>query len=276
MPENVVDHPAVDVGVNGAVLEHPVLIETPGGVFGATITTPAGPPLAALAILVGMSEDRSGANAIWRVMAQTAARLGVTVLRHDSAGVCDSHLSAEGDEGDDATLDVVRWFARRTPDVPLLLLGYCKGAMSAVTVAMEDPAPLAVGLVSPPKKLFAPLPLRGVAKVRASVSSFRRSSASSRGPNSSVGPSDVDEAALFLDRTPTRAPTWMLLGTDDRCAAEAKDLAMSRRHGDRLSVEVIEGVEVHWFTTPSIQEEVATRVVAWIKRVLVDLPKGPP
>ncbi|MBI3256190.1 MAG: hypothetical protein HYZ59_00200 [Actinobacteria bacterium] len=270
MPEKVVDHLAVDVGVGGTVVEHPVLIGTSGGVFGATITTPDGPPLAALVILVGMSEDRSGANSIWRVMAQTVARLGVTVLRYDSAGVCDSHLSAEGDKGDEATLEVVRWFASCTDDVPLLLLGYCKGAMSAVTVAMEGPAPLAVGLVSPPKKLFAPLPPRGVAKVWASFSSFRKK------PSPSQGPSDIDEAAAHLDRTPTRAPTWMLLGTEDRCAAEAQDLARSNRHGDRLALEVIEGVEVHWFTTPAVQKEVMTRVVAWIERVLVALPEGTP
>ncbi|MBI1844201.1 MAG: hypothetical protein HYR89_06295 [Actinobacteria bacterium] len=273
MPENVVDRLAVDVGVSGAVVEHPVLIGTSGGLFGATITTPDGPPLAALVILVGMSEDRSGANSIWRVMARTVARLGVTVLRCDSAGVCDSHLSEEGDKGDDAVLEAVRWFARATNDVPLLLLGYCKGAMSVVTLAVEDPAPVAVGLVSPPKKLFAPLPLKGVARIQASLASLRRTPISSP---STEGHGDIHEAAVFLDRTPTRSPTWMLFGTDDRCAAEAQALAMSNRHGDRLSLEVIEGVEVHWFKTPAIQKEVMTRVVTWIERVLVAIPEGTP
>lgn len=264
----MLEHLAVDVSSDAGVVEHPVLINTSAGVFGATITSPEDRPRAALAILVGLNEERSGANAIWRVMAQTFARLGVVVLRYDSAGVCDSHLALEGDEGDAATLEVVRWFAQETNDVPLLLLGYCKGVKSAVTFAVEDPAPFAVALVSPPKGLFAPLPITGLKKIRASVSALLKKS-----PPPSA-PTDIDEAASFLDRTPPRSPTWMLLGTDDRAVAEAQDLARSGRHGNRLSLEVIDGVEVHWFTTPSIQQEVMTRVVSWIEQVLMTIPKG--
>ncbi|MGK2958970.1 MAG: hypothetical protein ACSLFB_11355 [Acidimicrobiales bacterium] len=264
----MLEHLAVDVSSHGAVTEHPVLMNTSAGVFGATITSPDGPPRAALAILVGLNEERSGANSIWRVMAQTFAQLGVVVLRYDSAGVCDSHLALEGDEGDAATLEVVRWFAQATNDVPLLLLGYCKGVKFAVTLAVEDPAPYAVALVSPPKKLFAPLPITGLKKIRASVSALLKKS------RPSDVPIDIDEAAGFLDRTPARSPTWMLLGTDDRAVAEVQDLVRSGRHGTRLSGEVIEGVEVHWFTTPAIQQEVMTRVVAWVERVLVTISKG--
>lgn len=264
----MLEHLAVDVSSNGAVTEHPVLLNTSAGVFGATVTSSETQPRAALAILVGLNEERSGANSIWRVMAQTFAQLGVVVLRYDSAGVCDSHLATEGDEGDAATLEVVRWFAHATNDMPFLLLGYCKGVKSAVTFAVQDPPPYAVALVSPPKSLFAPLPITGVAKIRASVSALRKKSSPS---DVQV---DVDEAADFLDRTPARSPTWMLLGTDDRAIAEAKDLARSERHGTRLSLEVIEGVEVHWFTTSVIQQEVMTRVVAWVESVLVSLPKG--
>ncbi len=271
------------------VTERPVLVETTGGVFGATVTVPDGPSRAALAILVGLSEDRSGANGLWRVLAQTLGGLGVTVLRCDTPGVCDSHLVVEGYEGERATLEVVRWFTERTDGLPLAVLGYCNGATAAIRLAMEAPVPVAVGLVTPPRKLFAPQApqaRQGAQRIKGALSSLRNRSVSN-GPRTDTRAevrtevrADVqgedDDITGILERMPSHVPTWILSGTDDRGIDVARNLVNRRGNDDQLCLEVIEGVEVHWFSTPDIQREVVQRTVRWCERVLEALPKGAP
>lgn len=256
------EHLHIDVGSVEDFVEHPVLIETSGGVFGATVTTPKGDPRAALAILVGMGEERSGANMMWRTLARTLASLDVVVLRCDTAGVCDSHLSVEGEQGDLANLEVVRWFAREVAEVPLILLGYCNGTAGAVRLAVEDPVPLAIGLVTPPGKLFAPIPPGGARRLKARVGSWFNKD--SNMPTTE----EPHELALLLDQTPARASTWILTGTEDRSYEMAQQLVDSGRHGSRLVLEVVDGVEVHWFSTPTVQHEAIGRMVRWVQRVL--------
>lgn len=250
------------------VVEHPVFIPTSQGVFGATITTPHGDSRAAMVIMAGLSEERSGANSIWRTMAQSIASSGVTVLRYDSAGVCDSHLTTEGDEGDDGTLEVIRWFVQATDGLPLVTLGYCKGVKFALTLAMEDPAPIAVGLMCPPKRYLPKIAPTGARRFRSSLSSMFKK------PIVTDSKEEDDPEVEFFVRAPTRAPTWILLGSEDKGSDEARGFATENRHGERLRVDVVEGVEVHWFTAPIIQREVITRVISWAQSVLETLPKG--
>lgn len=255
------DHLRVDVGAR-RFEEHPVLVETSGGVFGATVTMPEAQPRAAMAILVGLSEDRSGANMMWRTLSHTVAGLGVATLRLDAPGVCDSHLSLEGEDGDLASLEVVRWFSDTLKNLPIIALGYCNGAATAVRMAVQDPPPLAVGLITPPGKLFAPIPLSGPQRLKAALNLHRKLSPE-------VGsPEETNELANLLDRTPLRSPTWILAGEKDRGCEKAKLLAQSGRHSNRLSVEIIEGMEVHWFSTPDVQREVMIRMVRWTEAVL--------
>lgn len=262
-----------------SVVEHPVLVETVGGVFGATVTTPDGPSRAALAILVGLTEDRSGANGLWRVLAHVLGGRGVTVLRCDTPGVCDSHLVVEGDEGDRATLDVVRWFAAKTGDIPWAVLGYCNGATAAIRLAMEPEGPVAVGLVTPPRKLFAPQAPQapqGVQRIKGALSSLRNRTVSNGARTDVQGgvQREDDDVTGILEHLPPHMPTWILSGTDDRGIDVARDLVRRRGNDDRLRLEEIEGVEVHWFSTPDVQREVVERIVRWCERVLATLPRG--
>lgn len=242
------------------VTEHPLLMETSAGVIGGTITAPLGPSEASLAILVGLTEERSGANSFWRSMARAIAGTGVTVLRADSPGVSDAHLAEGGDLGDLATLELVRWFARTAGAGPLVIIGYCKGAQLGARLAMEDPAPAALGLIAPPPKLFGPPPTSGLARARAFAGRLRRRRAR-RGSGSGA-----DHVGL-LKRVPARTPTWVLIGSDDRGAAGARELERRGRHRGRYALDYVEDVELHWLTTPSIQEEIMTRVTGWVQQV---------
>ena len=73
--------------------EHPLLIDTAGGVMGATVTVPTGRPRAALVFIPGANDDRSLPAGAPRRLASEIADDRIITLRPDTPGTGDSFLS---------------------------------------------------------------------------------------------------------------------------------------------------------------------------------------
>ncbi len=128
----------------------PVLINTSGGVVGAMVTSPSGPPRAtALIFQAGAGCTRSGLNQLQTRMAISFAGLGIRSLRFDYVGIGESHLG-EPSRWADVSTEVVGWFRENWGADRPLVVAECAGILSAHVELLTGREVLAVGHVLPP------------------------------------------------------------------------------------------------------------------------------
>src|SRR5439155_16215459 len=106
--------------------DHPVLIPTSMGCLEGVVSEPEGVPLMAAVILPG-GGGRFGPGRVWRRLARGLADAGVVTLRVDypERGATGGNRARARRHA--AVQEAVEWFAGRTGELRILLVGYCYG-----------------------------------------------------------------------------------------------------------------------------------------------------
>ncbi|HBV95251.1 MAG: hypothetical protein ABSC16_09835 [Candidatus Dormibacteria bacterium] len=259
----------------------PVLIETSGGVVGAMVTSPSGPPRGAAVILPGaLGSTRSGLNQVFARLASSLAAVGVSSLRLDYPGSGESHLCRMS-SWEESTAETIEWFRRRCGERNPVLVAECAGLLPAYREVHAGRGVSGVGLFLIPEppapgparrqrgwrarplaRWVWRLPRRLMFRVRYGPPDPRLVTIWPASAYRALGGSEA-----MLREIAARVPLWVLGAEADPVTAEL------RRLGDRLGpeadceLEVVGGTSTGGSSLPGAAD-VVRAVTRWVDRLL--------
>jgi dienelactone hydrolase len=235
--------------------DHPVLIPTPEGPVGGVVTQPRGEVRARMVLYSGYGRPaRSGTNSFWTRLARSLAGLGIVVLRTDWVREGETLPVGEGEKGFLARRDldlrlqddhVLPWFFERAGALPTFFAGACGGARFSIELAGRNPTRVGgVFLIAPdPRDFDAEL--------------------AGEDPN----PIDwlvVRRLRAILERT----SAWIVQGDGDFADISLLKTRLGPPAAERLEVELVPDVALHFLDQPDIQEQAASRLRSRVIRAL--------
>lgn len=256
--------------------DYPVLIPTRVGVVGAVVTKSDSAPCAAAVILHGAASTRAGTNQVWAGVARALADLGVVTFRVDYAGYGESH-DADRARQLTAAADALAWFRERTSDLGLLVVAVCAGVAPGAELALHDADVRGFAAMTPPlfpaQDVIPPpraapvtrlayrarrLPKRVFMRARYGVRPFRRFRVEQP-------PRQARDALLALTE---RFPVWVLTGELDTMTPPVQALAPELLASGNCRIDVVEGLALYSYPSPSSQDVQHERTLTWARETL--------
>jgi dienelactone hydrolase len=248
--------------------DHPVLIPTSMGCLEGVVSEPEGVPLMAAIILPG-GGGRFGPGRVWRRLARGLADAGVVTLRVDYPERGATGGGRARDRRHAAVQEAVEWFAGRTGDLRILLVGYCYGTRVILRRARLWDRVAAAALVNPYLRVTSPNSLPG-GSGRMSRSLLARMGFRRHAPSAGL-PNRLDPGLIeLLHVAAQRFPVSILVGEHGNRLDDVRTaIASVESRGDTIDLELAPGTALIPGDSPEQLDELVDRVTEWARRSMM-------
>ena len=248
--------------------DHPVLIPTSMGCLEGVVSEPEGVPLMAAVILPG-GGGRFGPGRVWRRLARGLADAGVVTLRVDypERGATGGNRARARRHA--AVQEAVEWFAGRTGELRILLVGYCYGTRVILRRAPHWDRVAGAALVNPYLRVTSPNSLPAgsgwLSLPLLTRMGFRRHASSGGHPNR-LDPGLIE----LLHVAAQRFAVSILVGEQGNRLDDVRvAIASVESRGGAIDLEVALGTALIPGDSPEQLDELVDRVTEWACRCMM-------